>query len=151
MSTVLDRVRARGVELRLEGDRLQARCPVPADLRDLIREHRADLIALLTPIGAKPAAPATPAPLGPGLSPALQAQRWGPSIDHDLPPIQVEHPDPVAQAKALEWADRSDPYARAERRSLEDIGLIQIRPGVWELPAVSDIDFGPPPPRTRTP
>lgn len=95
--------------MRMSGGRLQVRGPVTDEVRDLIRRNRDELVAILTP---------RPGLLGSGLSPELQAQRWGPSLGHDLPGICIDRSDPVALAKALEWADQADPYATAERQAI---------------------------------
>lgn len=109
MSPILQAIQARGVELRLAAGRLQARGAVTAEVRALIAEHRAELVRALTP---------RPALLGPGLSPELQARRWGPSATTTDPGLVVDHPSPAGLATALRQADPRDPYAAAERLAM---------------------------------
>ncbi|MGA2701528.1 MAG: hypothetical protein ABSH35_10580 [Isosphaeraceae bacterium] len=51
--------------------------------------------------------------------PELAAKRWGPALDDPTPGINIDRPDPERIRAALAAADRSDPYALAERLAIQ--------------------------------
>ncbi len=81
-TALLDRLRALGVEVRAEGDKLRYRAPagvLTPDLRQAIREHKAALLELLRPATPSPPAACTVRFVGP--SPVVFGPRGVDPID----------------------------------------------------------------------
>lgn len=88
-ASILARCDLAGVALEARGDRLRfdARHGLPDDLRRDLVEHKAEVLALLRLEDSS--APTAP------LWEALAGERWGPSLDHDLPALDVGRDGPI--------------------------------------------------------
>src|SRR4051794_21026597 len=63
----------------------------------------------------------------------LSRQRWGPSLDHDLPPIVIDRPDRDRMLAALETAEVGDDAFHPDRCEQPPEDVVAFRDALWFL------------------